>query len=310
MTAPAEPELVDNFATGLQVTRITRQADGTIHWRRTPGVNHTTPYPPVPPHFAEQAEQASDSRLRFTTPFDAGPQHTGWHTTGTTSAARALLSGDIPVDRLQDVFGALGARLKVLHDLRPAEGQPDGPVPPWLERLESWLENGRGPRASAGFHYRLRSQLGPARWEKLRGYGPELLRPLEPAATLHGWLTLGNIILPDRPGPALVLSGAEATHGRPEVDLACVIGELEEFRLTADHLHADASVQHTLAGALLTAYGDGWDRDTVAAGAIARIASHARDFASFVGWHSSLHAYVPMLADLIDCDGSTALRGL
>ncbi|WP_181138634.1 hypothetical protein [Streptomyces sp. Ru73] len=318
MSVLTGPELIDTFASGLQVTRITRQADGRIHWQRTPGVNHRTPYPAVPPGFAEQAANASDDRVCFATPFDAGPHHTSWHTTGSTTAARALLSDTVPVRQLLDVCSALGSRLTVLHGRRAAEPpaagpQPVGPVPPWLDRLNTWLESGRGPRASAGFHYRLRSQLGPSRWDSLRDCSRELLRPQEPAATLHGWLTLGSVVLPDPPGrgrPSTVLSGAEATVGRPEVDLACVIGELEEFRITADRLGTDATVQRSLAAAFLTHYGDGWDRDAVAAGALARIASHAHDFASYVGWHASLHDYVPMLADLLDGAGSTVLSDL
>ncbi|WP_326844502.1 hypothetical protein OHB33_40825 (plasmid) [Streptomyces sp. NBC_01558] len=314
MTTLDDTRLIAAYGTGLQSTRITRQPDGTIRWQRSPGPNHPTgAYPPVPAAFTEQARTASSPLLRFATPHDASAHHASWDTHGPHSAARALLTEDDPTQQIHDTLGRLGNHLTTLHTRQIGRPHTTYQQPPGLTRLQSWLEHGRGPRASAGFHHRLRNQLGPDRLDKLRSYTHALLQPTSHDTTLHGWLTLGSIVPTELkaeadPGPGdAVLSGIEAACGRPEADLANIVGELEEFRLNAELTGTPRPFLHRLTATFLQHYGPGWDRAIVAAGAVARIATHAHDFAAYVGWHPSLHTYIPMLADLIDCDGTTAL---
>lgn len=310
MTTRDETSLIAAYGTGLQSTRITQQPDGTTRWQRSPGPHHTGTYPPLPPAFAEQARAASTPDLRFATPIDAGEHHAAWDTNGRRSAARALLTEDDPTHQIHAILGRLGSNLATLHTRQPGHPHTTYPPPPGLTRLHTWLERGRGPRASAGFHYRLRTQLGHDRIDKLRSFTHTLLQPADHDTTLHGWLTLGSIVPSDQTGPDrpdVVLSGLEAARGRPEADLANIVGELEEFRRTAELAHIERPFLPGLTATFLQHYGPAWDRDTVAAGAVARIATHAHDFAAYVGWHPSLHTYIPMLADLLDCDGSTAL---
>ncbi|MGW5126340.1 hypothetical protein ACWEQ7_20270 [Streptomyces sp. NPDC004069] len=309
MNAPTDAELIDSFGTGLQVTRLSLLPDGRVRWLVGPGRDHTGPHGHVPPGFAEIAGRASGPRLRFAVPLDAGDRHCVWETPGRRSIARALLHDDgDPADRIHGVLAELGSRLRVLHDQEPLAGLAGYPRPSVVSRLGDWLRSGRGPRAGAGFHYRLRRGLGPSRWEKLHDFAQVLLDERAPATTLHGWLSLGSIVPPDSPDDrqaSVVLSGPEAARGRREIDLATVLGELEEFRRAVEGVGTERA--HRLAAAFLTHYGEGWDRRTVAMGAVTRIATHAHDFACYVGWHDELHAYVPMLADLLDGDGFTAL---
>ncbi|TDT23072.1 hypothetical protein EV562_12027 [Streptomyces sp. BK208] len=298
------------YGTGLQTTRLTRCPQGGVHWQHTRGRNHPAPYPRIPAGFAARALQASDDTLRFATPLHADGHSATWHTTGTRSAARVLLDQDGSGPPLAPLLASLGARLKILHTPGPTPPPDAYALPPGLARLRPWLAQGRGTRAGAGFHYRLRTQLGTERLSKLRDFTETLLQPTAQDTVLHGWLTLGNIIPPHTPGPrtpATVLSGTEAAHGRPEADLASIVGEIEEFRRTAELSgHPDPALGD-LTTAFLHHYGPGYDPGVLAAGAVVRIATHAHDFANYVGWHPSLHTYIPMLADLLDSDGTTCL---
>ncbi|MFJ8871352.1 hypothetical protein ACIRD6_37095 [Streptomyces sp. NPDC102473] len=312
MTALGEEEQIASYGTGLQTTRLTRSPGGVIRWQHTRGRDHPTPYPRIPADFTARAHEASDGALHFATPTHADGDSATWDATGRRSAARVLLADDDARHQLTPVLGHLGSRLRILHTPRPASTHVGYPLPPGLTRLSPWLEHGGGTRAGAGFHYRLRTQLGPARMTKLRAFTDALLRPTDQDTVLHGWLTLGNIIPPDPPGtgtPTVVLSGIEAARARPEADLAAVVGEIEEFRRTAELSGAPKPQLQDLTAAFLHHYGPGYDSAVVAAGAVVRIATHAHDFAHYVGWHASLHTYIPMLADLLDSDGLTSLPG-
>jgi len=310
VTLTHEPLLIEEFRTGLQATRITLLPSGNVHWQHTPGSERTSPYPPLPPGYPDLLRAASDTTVRFAVPVTASPGAYGWETEGRHSFA-ALLEPGAPDTggRLHTVAGHLGRRLRALHET--ALPHDDYPPPQGLSRLKEWIETGGGPRAASGFHYRLRTQLGAARWEKLRDLTHHQLTPGpgEPSTVLHGWFSLGSAVVSDRPGAttaASVLSGPDAASGRPGTDLGCVVGELTEYRLAAARQGLDWPLLDTLQAAFLTGYGP-CDRGTLAAGALLRIATHAHDFASYVGWGDQLHGYVPMLLDLLDTDGRLAL---
>ncbi|MEU9121549.1 hypothetical protein AB0C96_17110 [Streptomyces sp. NPDC048506] len=311
---PEVAEVLTAFRTGYQATRVTALPDGRIRWQHTPGTHHDGLYPPVRPDVVHRLHAASDPHIRFTTPSVASPTECSWDVNGRHSLASWLVPGeDDPTERLHETIGRLGLRLRALHDQPPGTDPPTDPAPPpGPARLLAWLDSGRAPRAGAGFHHRLRAQLGPARWEKLRDFTHHLLhpRPTDRTGVVHGWFSLGRIIVADPPDAtprACVLSGFEATWGRPELDLACLIGELAEYRKAAERAGADWPVPDTLQHTFLTHYGTGWEAGTLAAGAVVRIATHAHDFAAYIGWGAQLHGYVPMLTDLLDTDGAASL---
>jgi len=308
-----EHRVLERFGTGLQMTRVTALPDGRIHWQRTPGSSHPGTYPPVRSGFVRRLRTASSPHIRFAAPSVSQAGEYRWEVAGRNSLGNLVLAEDVPTVRLQEIISHLGGRLRVLHDQQDSADPPGHyPPPPGPARLMAWLDSGRAPRAGAGFHYRLRTQLGASRWEKLRVFTHHMLSPgpKDRTTVVHGWFSLGSVIAADapdtRPG-AVVLSGVEAAQGRPETDLACLIGELTEYALAAERRRMELPVLDSLRDRLLSHYGPTWDRDTLAAGAVVRIATHAHDFAAYVGWNPQLHGYIPMLADLLDIDGMSAL---
>lgn len=309
-----QPRVLNEFTTGFQATRVTALPHGRIHWRHTPGTNHEGSYPPVRPAFLHRLQAASDQHIRFAAPSVAQPAECSWEVDGRHNFAELLRpEEDDPTGQLHEIIGHLGLRLRALHDQTPSADPPaDYPPPPGPARLMAWLDGGRAPRAGAGFHHRLRAQVGPARWEKLRAFTDHLLhpRPADRVTVVHGWFSLGRVVVADSPGViplACVLSGLDASHGRPETDLACLVGELAEYRKVAERMGLSWPVLDTLQDTFLAHYGAGWDLDTLRAGAVVRIATHAHDFASYVGWGAQLHGYIPMLTDILDTDGASAL---
>ncbi|MBM7167708.1 hypothetical protein JQK87_04655 [Streptomyces sp. G44] len=313
MTDAAAGLVLEEFGTGFETTRITLLPDNKVHWHHRVGSHRSALYPSVPGDFLRHAQAASSRALHFSTPVAENPRELGWVVNGRQSIGGLLEPGEHPDDaRLRAIARHLGTGLRKLHD-RSADAALDHyPLPPGPSRLKAWLKDGRGPRAATGFHYRLRSQLGPARWDRLRAYVHHLLHPKagEPRTILHGWFSLGAVVVPDAPGGTegtCVLTGPDVSQGRPETDLACLIGELTEFRFGAARLGLDLPLLDSLQSELVTHYGGAIDRGALAIGATVRIATHAHDFAAYVGWGDQLHGYIPMLAELIDCDGDLAL---
>lgn len=304
---------VTEFGTGFLTTRVVTLTDGSIRWQRAPGRDNHFPHRPVRPGFEHRAQAASDQHVKFVVPYAADGAELTWEAPGQESIAGMLLTGDDPPGQLHEVFGHLGRQLRALHTQQASDDPPgDYPQPPGHLRFTNWLESGRGSRAAAGWHVRLRTQLGADRWKKLCEYAHHMLhpRPADATTVVHGWFALGSIVVADAPGArpgAAVLSGPEAALSRPETDLACLVGELLEFSKVAERESRDRPVLEALRDRFLGAYGPGWDRETVAIGAVVRIATHSHDFAAYVGWNPDLHNYIPMLADLLDSDGAAAL---
>ncbi|MEU2856461.1 hypothetical protein [Streptomyces syringium] len=313
MTGPADLQVLEEFSTGYQATRVTALPNGHIHWQHNLKTDREGSYPPLDPDLTDRFTAASDPHVRFAAPCTAQPTEYSWEIAGRHSLATVLLPDAPTPAKHLEVFAHLGRQLRALHDQPASTGRPDAyPAPRGPSRLMAWLDRGQGTRASAGFHHLLRSRLGPSRWEKLRGFTHHLLHP-EPAehtSVLHGWFSLGNLILADDPHISprtFVLSGMDAAQGRPETDLAWLLGELAEYRKATERQGIDWPVLDTLQNTFLEHYGPGWNRDLVAAGSVVRIATHAHDFATYIGWGPQLHGYLPMLAELLDTDGATAL---
>ncbi len=304
---------VTEFGTGSWTTRVVTLTDGSIRWQRAPGRDNPGPPESVPPGFGDRARAASDQHVRFAVPFVADGADFTWEAPGRNSAAGLLLSDDDRAGQLHEVFGHLGRQLRALHSQHASDEPPgDYPQPQGHVRLTNWLESGRGSRAAAGWRVQLRTQLGADRWKKLCEFAHHMLhpRPTDATTVVHGWFALGSIVVADTPGAepgAAVLSGPEAALSRPETDVANLVGELLELSKVAERASLDRPVFKALRDRFLAHYGPGWDRETVAIGAVVRIATHSHDFAAYVGWNPDLHNYIPMLADLLDSDGAAAL---
>ncbi|MEU7279176.1 hypothetical protein AB0A69_10415 [Streptomyces sp. NPDC045431] len=309
------PQVLSEFRTGFLTTRVSRTGTGTILWQHTPGPDRDQPFPTVPVALLDLLAAASSPVLTWVAPTTATAHEVAWETDGRHSLAAALES-DSHTDRQIETIGAhLGAQLRRFHDLsrvqdHAAHRDAYPPRPPGLTRLRSWLDQGRGTRAAPAFHYRLRSRLGSRRWGRLNELTDHLLQPGgdETATALHGWFSMGGIVLGDRPGTEAisVLSGPDTCWGRPEIDLGCLVGELTEYRIAARRKGIAWPVLGRLQRAFLAHYGTA-DTEAVAAGALLRVATHAHDYASYVGWSEQLHGYVPMLTELLD-DPLTALQ--
>ncbi|MFE1057040.1 hypothetical protein [Streptomyces rochei] len=316
MTTDHSAQLLSELRTGFLTTRISRTSAGTVLWRHTPGPDRSQPFPPLPAALPRLLARASGPDVTWLAPVASSADEQVWETNGQHSLADALETGTRTGTQLEAIGASLGARLRRLHELTLHQDETarcgDYPRHPGLSRLRAWLEHGRGPRAATAFRYRLRSQLGTGRWNRLNELTHGLLHPSAHEATtvLHGWFSMGGIVLSDRPGATTssVLCGPDACMGLPETDLGCLVGELTEYRLATRRQGISWPVLDQLQRALLTHYGPGADTETIAAAAILRIATHAHDYASYVGWSEQLHGYVPMLSDLLDSDQRTVLQ--
>lgn len=308
---------LSEFRTGFLTTRVSRAPDGTVVWQHTPGPDRTRPFPPLPAALPRLLAQAGDSEVTWLVPVSSTARELVWETGGRHSLADALEGGGSRTpDRIEAVGARLGTRLRHLHERGAgdagATAGEEWPRHPGLERLSAWLADGAGPRAAPAFRYRLRGQLGAARWDRLGELTRALLRPAPDRTTtvLHGWFSMGGIVLDDDPSATRceVLSGPDACRGLPETDLGCLLGELIEYRLATRAKGLAWPLLDRLQHAVLTHYGPRADPELLAAGAVLRIALHAHDYAAYVGWSEQLHGYVPMLAELLDSDHHALLR--
>jgi hypothetical protein len=307
MNTTATDPYVRSFSTGYQRTSVQR-ADQGIRWERRPGTDYDGGYPAVPADFAARLAAASDDTVRFIVPARSSRSGAVWNVFGTRVMSEMLLNQAEPMPHTLDVIGHLGQCLRHLHTQAPDDSAIYGP-PARLVRTGTWLHEGRGPRASAGWHFLLGKYLGTRRWQKLSEWVAEYCAAAAGAdvPVLHGWMSLGSVVLADGNAgiepAATVLSGLEFARGAPEIDVACTAGELIEFAYLARY--AGGSTEHVAAAldAFLDGYGPSVDPDLLAIGATIRILMHSHDFATYVGWRPDLHRYASMIADLLDKDG-------
>ncbi|MEU9046543.1 MULTISPECIES: hypothetical protein [unclassified Kitasatospora] len=321
MTAVEEEQVLLEFGTGFQHTRISAIPGGGVSWRRTPGPQRPAPFPVLSASYATALRDASDERVRFARPVVAEPDAYLWEVNGRHSFGALLEASAAPAEagvepgheRLPEYARVLGLVLRALHSGPGPSPAEELPQPPGPRRLAQWLAAGRGPRASAGFHYRLRSRLGTARWRQLADLTYLLLTPgpQEARVTLHGGFSLGAVVVADPAGTGSeasagsgpevsVLSGPEAAAGRPEADVAWALGELTEYRAAAQQAGIEWPLLDEVRESFLTAYGQGLDTRLLRAGETVRVACHAADFACYVGWAPQLHGYSDLLVGLLD----------
>ncbi|MFE6623786.1 hypothetical protein [Streptomyces sp. NPDC057740] len=298
--APASAQPVAEYGTGLQVTRVTRTADGRYEWWHGPGADRAGPLTaPLVPYVPRGA------CLATARPAGDGLAHLA---DGPYSAA-AWLRDARPQARLlvAHALAAAGAALRALH----TADAPTTDVPPVLARLRSFVE-GRDPQEpEPAAVRRLREHVvrawGTARLERLRAWSAELAAPGE-TVLVHGFASLGALVPPLHRGPVALLTGEDLGAGRPELDLGWLLGDLAELAWAVP-VFGDGGQGPDLPGVLLDAYGPGADRELAARAAVLRIALHMRDFAAYRGWSDELIDYTAFIADLIDEEGRRAVPG-
>jgi hypothetical protein len=310
----AAEEVVGTFGTGLAETVITLRA-GAVVWRRRPGpdvrADPTYQPRPVPRDFARRAAAASSDQFAFAIPEDTAGAYT-WTAPGRSSAARLLTGSAGEAERAAAVAGLLGQHLQAFHRLGAAASPRDYPPLLYASRLVAWMRTGSGPRAAAAWHDILLRGLGQRRWGRLAGYAHETLTTRAPATTVVGWATLGSVVVPDAddaaPPPAL-LCGDQGCVAAPETDIGCLLGEIHELQDVLTRRGSPTGHMSAWRTALLRGYGPHLDTARAARTAVVRVAAHTHDFAAFVGFHIDLHAYVGLLAGLLDSEGTQTMTG-
>lgn len=305
----ADREDVTRFGTGYQQTLVERLPDGRVRWNRTLGVNNTDGFRVPPPQLAETLEFIAIPGVEFLLPEQASPTQVVWMTDGTTSFSEIVRKRPDSVEAREGVQ-LLASMLVAFHEAQSGRPPTAGltEAPPGLMRYRNWLATGEGPRASSPWRVHLRSWLGTRRWELLEEAGDALLLDdRHRHLGLHGWMSLGNVVLADNPHPSdaasirlQVLTGTDMGRGLPETDLTCLMGEIAEFTYLAERDGIDPLPHRHLAHILTSMYSFEVNPRLVEMGKAVRVALHARDFASFVGWHDDLDSYPPLIAELVD----------
>ncbi|MFE7114010.1 hypothetical protein ACFU99_01095 [Streptomyces sp. NPDC057654] len=309
-------ETVAQFATGMARTTVTRTATG-FRWIRRPGTDvRADPQHqpgPVPADFTQRASAASSDHFTFAVPETWHNEAYTWNAPGPRSAAQSLLDGTPhDPDASARIARTYGRHLRTFHGVGIAAGTAY-PAPRYPTRLADWIRTAAGTRAAPAFHSILRDGLGTQRWSKLTAYAHEATSRSGHLTVVIGWATLGSLITVDAPqatrpvAGAALLCGPEGALAAPEVDLGCVLGELHEIAAAHTARDLPGRLVTTWRDALLNGYGTPLDTARTARTAVVRIAAHAHDFAAYVGFHSELHTYVGMLADLLDDEGTQTL---
>ncbi|MFJ3962366.1 hypothetical protein [Streptomyces sp. NPDC090036] len=294
-------ELVTEYGTGLQTTRVHRAQDGGFLWWQGPGAQVgrplTAPAAHLVPHLAAETGAAL-----LTVPERAGDGLL--HRVAGTASAAAWLRDFRPQARslVAHSLASAARALRALHAVPVPDEVPLG-TPPGLTRLRSWAYG------SSELKDRTLAVWGEERMERLLGWAaglaPDTARGKTgpPARSLvHGWASLGALIPPLSRGRVALLTGEDLAAGCPELDLGWLLGELVELAWAAPP-HDSTDLRRVL----VEAYGPGPDPVLVGRAAVLRVVTHMQDFAVYRGWDDELLGYIAFTAELIDEEGRRAV---
>ncbi|MFD8980128.1 hypothetical protein [Streptomyces sp. NPDC059564] len=311
---PLGPDVVAEYGTGLQTTRVLRAPDGGFLWWQGPGAQVAGPLLAPAAHLVPRLPDDTGAAL-LTVPERAGAGLL--HRVGGSASAAAWLRDFRPRARalVAHSLASAARALRTLHavPVPPPEELPLG-APPGLGRLRDWAHG------SGELRERALACWGAERMERLLGWAadlaPDPVRDLVPApahgpvqgpapaarSLIHGWASLGALIPPLSRGRVALLTGEDLAAGRPELDLGWLLGELVELAWTTPHQNP-ADLQRLL----LEAYGPGPDPVLVGRSAVLRVVTHMQDFATYRGWDDELLGYIAFTAELIDEEGRRAV---
>ncbi|WP_128433861.1 hypothetical protein [Streptomyces cyaneus] len=331
--APTDPsrepgEIVDEFGTGFLRTRVRRHGRGFV-WERSAGELRREPFSAV----SDEVRAAVSAVVPESAPGVAGvlpvlgvPQDGArrYPAGAARSVGHLLLSALDARQRglLHHLLYEVGRTVRRVHEgvpVRLATGRPRGAA-----RLASWLRTtpSRTPSPTPSsdaphahlpnLHALAARRLGPDRLARVLGWCDELAVGGEGDVFLLGGVGSGALVPGAAPGAGVLLAGEELARGPAAYDVGWLLGELAEFRLV--HLtrpeHADLA-EHCAESArsFLRGYGDhGTDPVALGRAAALRVFTHAHDYAAYVGWTDEFPAYLDCIAELIDTDGTAAVR--
>ncbi|GGY05099.1 hypothetical protein [Streptomyces hiroshimensis] len=316
MTPPDDAgELVGEYVTGLQHTRVHRSAHGGFVWWHRPGA--LRPRPLAAPAAAAVPDLSGvPGAALLVTPvsFGDGLLH---HAPGAVSAVTWLADPRPGARQLAaHALAAAGRSLRALHGTPLPPGLPPGP-PESLRRMRAWADGADGADGLLPGAARLRevtlAAWGSARLERVRAWWEEAVEPPVPSL-IHGGASLGALIPPLHRGRTALLTGEDLAAGSPALDLGWLLGDLAELAWSAGRYGSDDTVGGPdLRQVLLAGYGPGPgggpDPAAVARAAVLRVVTHMQDFASYCDWSEELHDYIAFTAELIDEEGRRAVPG-
>ncbi|MEU9004139.1 hypothetical protein [Streptomyces sp. NPDC048551] len=318
MTAPEllGLDVLAEYGTGLQTTRVLRAPDGDFLWWQGPGAQVGGPLTAPAARLVPRLPEGGGAAL-LTVPEEVGGGLL--HRVAGSASAAAWLRDFRPGARtlVAHALASAARALRALHAVRipGSEGPALGP-PPGLTRLRDWA------RREGELRERALALWGAGRMERLLDWADDLApeagtRPgtgpgaepgtqpgAEPAgrSLIHGWASLGALVPPARHGRAALLTGEDLAAGRPELDLGWLLGELVELAW-ARPPHDASDLQRVL----LDAYGPGPDPVRTGRSAVLRIVTHMQDFATYRGWDDELLGHIAFTAELIDEEGRRAV---
>lgn len=305
---PSGPDVVAEYGTELQTTRVLRAPDGGFLWWQGPGAQVRGPLLAPAAHLVPRLPDDTGAAL-LTVPERAGAGLL--HRVAGAASAAAWLRDFRPQARALAAHSLASAAraLRALHAVpAPPPGEPPLGAPPGLGRLRNWAHG------SGELRERALACWGPERMERLLGWAddlaPDPAAAPHPAAApapdgrslIHGWASLGALVPPLSRGRVALLTGEDLAVGRPELDLGWLLGELVELAWTTPHQNP-ADLQRLL----LDAYGPGPDPVLVGRSAVLRVVTHMQDFATYRGWDDELLGYIAFTAELIDEEGRRAV---
>ncbi|MFG2618959.1 hypothetical protein ACGFXC_15250 [Streptomyces sp. NPDC048507] len=306
MTAPEllGLDVLAEYGTGLQTTRVFRAPDGGFLWWQGPGAQAGGPLTAPAAALVPRPPDGGAAAL-LTLPEEVGGGLL--HRVAGPASAAAWLRDFRPGARtlVAHALASAARSLRALHAVRvPRPGGPALGTPPGLTRLRDWARGDGELRERALAHW------GAGRLERLLDWADDLSP--EPGATpgtepaagflVHGWASLGALVPPASRGRSALLTGEDLAAGRPELDLGWLLGELVELAWARPP--RDAS---DLQRALLDAYGPGPDPVRTGRSAVLRIVTHMQDFATYRGWDDELLGHIAFTAELIDEEGRRAV---
>lgn len=301
------------FGSRHQTTEIARDEAGELWWtwsRTEPFALEATTSDEFPTFIDAACRNASGDDLIFRLPHKFKRSgHASWRVPGTTSAAEALLPRptrmlEASVSRVD--WERLGAALAIYHE-QPLPGYRGlSTTPVSLVRLRKWM-TAEVVDTDAGWRDELIQTLGGPRWLHLQRMAADLdadsrLFPnSDKVKLLHGWFSLGSMVLPEGVGaPTVLLSGPDICLGSQEYDLGTLIGELAEFAYLAEIQDLISEPYYDAARSVLRGYSARIDATLVHSAIVSRILLHTCDFATNIGWTDELSIYGEMLCESID----------
>jgi aminoglycoside phosphotransferase (APT) family kinase protein len=286
---------VSEFGTRLVRTRVGDLGEGRFVWERRAGEGRGAPLAEPSPAARAAVRAADAPGVRFVLP-EVADGTLLYAMPGPFSAAR-LMHGREPAldDLLRAALHGLGAALRRLHASPAPDELPDSP--PGLARLTGWLETGRDDLATAA-----RKRLGPERWARAREWCTALREGPAAPVLIHGGASLGLLVPSPRSGVAGLVTGEDLARGAGALDVGWLLGELVELEEAARRgLGSAPDADYAgLRAALLEGYGVTEGDPSMRRVATLRVLTHAHDYATYVGWHDDLLAYLDLITELLD----------